>query len=398
MLHEPDRHEALRAAAWDAGPVRAAIAAIVADAVTDWNPARGWPVHPLDLEPGEDPEAPVTALYHGASGMHWALDHLAARGLARSIPFDAATLIARHRTWLGDMADREAASWLMGETPIRTMAFVAQRSAHEADALEALIAGNVDHPSRELLWGSPGTLLAALFLFERTGDARWSALFLRTASRLWHRRERSDALGCAYWTQDLYGKRRTFLGAGHGFVGTAHGLVRGRRLFDPVDWMAWKACIVETVVRTAVVEGDLANWRIELASAPDDARWFVQWCHGAPGFVIALAELADPALDALLVAAGETIWRAGPLAKGAGLCHGTGGNGYAFLKLHARTGDARWLDRARAFAMHGIDQVDEARARHGRGRYALWTGDVGFAIYLADCLEGRDAFPTLDVF
>jgi hypothetical protein len=24
-------------------------------------------------------------------------------------------------------------------------------------------------------------------------------------------------------------------------------------------------------------------------------------------------------------------WRAGPLTKGAGLCHGTGGNGYAFL-------------------------------------------------------------------
>ena len=50
------------------------------------------------------------------------------------------------------------------------------------------------------------------------------------------------------------------------------------------------------------------------------------------------------------------MWEAGPLAKGYGLCHGTAGNGYAFLALHRRTGDARWLERARAFAMHAIGQ------------------------------------------
>jgi hypothetical protein len=32
-------------------------------------------------------------------------------------------------------------------------------------------------------------------------------------------------------------------------------------------------------------------------------------------------------------AGGELTWRAGPLAKGANLCHGTAGNGYAFLAL-----------------------------------------------------------------
>ena len=39
----------------------------------------------------------------------------------------------------------------------------------------------------------------------------------------------------------------------------------------------------------------------------------------------------------------------------------TGGNGYAFLKLHRRFGEPLWLDRARAFAMHGIGQVQAAR-------------------------------------
>ena len=31
-------------------------------------------------------------------------------------------------------------------------------------------------------------------------------------------------------------------------------------------------------------------------------------------------------------------------------------------------------------------------------RYSLWTGDLGFAVYLCDCLNGTANFPTLDVF
>jgi lantibiotic modifying enzyme len=123
-----------------------------------------------------------------------------------------------------------------------------------------------------------------------------------------------------------------------------------------------------------------------------------QWCHGAPGIVASLATLApaDDSLTELLVAGGELTWRAGPLRKGAGLCHGTAGNGYALLKLFAHTGDELWLHRARSFAMHAIEQVERATAEHGRGRHTLWTGDPGTALYLASCLEADAAFPTLD--
>ena len=102
------------------------------------------------------------------------------------------------------------------------------------------------------------------------------------------------------------------------------------------------------------------------------------------------------ALGLALSLATHATWAAGPLAKGSNLCHGTGGNGYAFLALYRRTGDARWLERARAFAMHGIAQTEAAAQRHGQGRYSLWTGDPGFAIYLWDCIHPqRSAFPTL---
>jgi hypothetical protein len=124
----------------------------------------------------------------------------------------------------------------------------------------------------------------------------------------------------------------------------------------------------------------------------------MQFCHGAPGFVICLGDFPGPELDDLLLAAGRAVWAAGPLTKGSNLCHGTGGNGYAFLKLYQRTQDPLWLERARAFAMHGIEQTEADAMRHGQMRYSLWTGDPGFAIYLWDCLRGAAAFPTLDVF
>ena len=111
---------------------------------------------------------------------------------------------------------------------------------------------------------------------------------------------------------------------------------------------------------------------------------------------------ADPGneeLTEILAAGGELTWRAGPLRKGAGLCHGTAGNAFAFLALLHRTGEEIWLERARAFAMHAAAQVEQTRAEHGRGRYTLWTGDIGAALLLDRCLDGGErGFPTLDAW
>jgi len=174
-------------------------------------------------------------------------------------------------------------------------------------------------------------------------------------------------------------------------------LIHGRHLLTDADWVAWQACIENTVRRTATWEGKQVNWRPCLAPPPTKPL-LMQYCHGAPGFVVCLADLPGHALDDVLVAAGEAVWAAGPLNKGSSLCHGTGGNGYAFLKLYQRTGEAIWLQRAQAYAMHGMAQTEADTLQYGQMRYSLWTGDPGFAIYLWDCLRGRAEFPTLDVF
>ena len=135
-------------------------------------------------------------------------------------------------------------------------------------------------------------------------------------------------------------------------------------------------------------ERKLLNWPPEVGDKPSKLR--VQWCHGAPGIVCALAGApAHRELDAILIAAGELTWEAGPLRKGGGLCHGTAGNGWAFLKLHKRTRERKWLERARRFAMHAIEQRS---SEHG-----LFEGDLGIALYLRACIEVDDRWPLLDV-
>ncbi|CAN5401750.1 hypothetical protein BH10PSE17_BH10PSE17_14780 [soil metagenome] len=405
-LWDPVRHEALRPIAWNEAHAREMIERIVRDTEKAWSSERHWPLHPNDVEGDDDPAVVATSLDFGAAGVVWALHRLrdiGAARLTRDYGPVLSTLIALNHAWLAmatQSPERERASYLMGDLPILMMQFGASPTASTADAIASLIEGNIDHPARELMWGSPGTLLASALMHRRTGDERWAASYRRTAARLWSQLEWNDEHRCAFWTQDLYGKRTNYIDAVHGFVGTALPLIKGRHLLDEADWKRWQDCIANTIRRTAVRDGLRANWRPWLLPTPAALRkpMFVQYCHGAPGFVINLADFPDASLDELLIAGGATTWSAGPLTKGSNLCHGTGGNGYAFLKLFERTGDRRWLDRARAFAMHGIEQTDADRARFGQLRYSLWTGDLGFAMFLWDCIRERAEFPTLDVF
>jgi hypothetical protein len=401
MLFDPARHEPLEPVAWDEQRVRETISRIIDDTSAAFTPDTLWPAHPLDLESDADAPA-LTPLYLGAAGVIWSLHYLDAVGAARTHGRwleQLDPIRPRNRTWLAAEGFEADASFLMGELPILMLQYAHAPTPSLEARLAELIAGNIDHPARELMWGAPGTLLAACFLFELTRNERWAALFRDTAAHLWNQLQWSDKHGCHFWTQDLYGNRVAYLDGVHGFVATASPLIRGRHLLDTASWSRWQEAITNTVRRTATWEDGKVNWRAQLDSTHTlNDHLLMQFCHGAPGFVICLANLPDTTFDDLLIAAGEAVWDAGPVAKGASLCHGTAGNGYTFLALYQRTKNAIWLDRARAFAMHSIHQSEADAARYGRLRYSLWTGDLGVAIYLLDCLRGVAAFPTLDVF
>jgi lanthionine synthetase-like protein len=404
MLYDPARHEALAHHTWDEGRARECIGAIVADIEDALGDDITWPAHPLD-EP-DDARERHKSLYLGSAGVLWALWRLQQCGFA-SVRLDPRELIARtNDAYLAQPDTGEVvSSYFLGEAGILAVAYCMTGEPRFAQRLRAVVAGNIGHPTNEALWGAPGTMVAALHLLEWTGDDAWRELVLANVDDLWISWKRSPHAPCHLWTQDLYGKLVQLVGAGHGFAGNVYPLLRAAALLAPEVRQTLYARCVETLRATGRFEQRAANWAPANwpqgvgTPRPGRTEMLVQWCHGAPGIVTSFAPFPageSAELDEMLLQAGETVWEAGPLAKGFGLCHGTAGNGLAFLVLHARTRHAMWLERARRFAMHAIGQYEAMRERHGRGRFTLWTGDAGLALYLAQCVEARPGVPSLD--
>jgi hypothetical protein len=384
MLFDPRAHERLIEERWDPSRVRAAIREIAEDAEESFDD--GWPIHPQDVVDKGDEERRFRNVYDGGAGVVQALDSLQRRGLVERRREYVSYLERPYEPDFPD-ADHERSLW-NGETGIRLVLQRLSPSKENADRLAELIAGNAEDERREVMWGSPGTMLAAAAMHELTGEGRW--LDLWRVSAAWLRDQWDPQTGL--WTQHLDGHVVQYIGPAHGFAGCVLALFR-----DADEEIHRRAA--ETTARYAVEEDGLANWppdsSMQSVRHPRDGSIRTQWCHGAPGVVASLARCApdDDDHGRLLRAGGELTWRAGPLAKGSNLCHGTAGNGYAFLALLERTGDEIWLERARAFAMHSVAQVARARREFGRGRQTLWTGDPGTALYLADCLAGGGAVP-----
>ena len=393
-MFQRTRHFAPTSRAWDRDDAATAVGEIAADAMAALDGDALWPAHPM----GGRMRDGLGCLHHGAAGVAWTLDYLSrvgavaeaydlspvlAMALERNAPWHAATRYPRH------------ASLLMGEQGIQLVAMRVAPDQGLADEIYVLAATNTDLPVVELMRGLPGSMLACVHMGGMTGDARFKALFQAQAARMLAELETTD--GGPIWTQDLYGSVQRWLGPVHGFAGNMPPVLRGW------DWLApgQRAVVADAVPRTLashVVRSGLgAAWPAVVPSS--QTTFLCQHCQGAPGMVNTFADapFSTPGFETLLLEGGELTWNAGPLAKGSNLCHGTGGNGCALLKLHKRTGNPLWLERARAFATTAIDQVRGARAAFGRGRYSLWTGDVGLAVYLWDCITGKPRFPTIDV-
>ena len=379
MLYDPGLHEPLTDEAWDEGRVRDAIGRIVADADTAFDPERLWPAEEWDAFLATPP---LKDLYVGASGVIWALDGLRRLGLAETAIDRPAAAARTLELWreLPDYAQWEsvqeaaASALLTGESGPLIVAWRLAPSAELAADLYARVLENVGNEAVEVMWGAPGTMLAARAMLDWTGEERWDEAWQESAESVWAARD-DDGL----WTNRLYGETFRSLTAPHGLVGIAIALrpdPRREQLERETG---------EVLAGLAVREDGLVNWPTR------ERRLKLQWCSGAPGIVSGAASYLD---EELLLGGAELIWQAGPsgMEKGSGICHGTAGNGHAFLKVFERTGDELWLERARRFAMHALGQVE----RRGVGRYSLWTGDVGVALYAADCIDGVGRYPVLE--
>ena len=395
MLYSPDSHEQPTAEPWAEARVRVAIAQIVRGADDAFDPDGLWPA--VEEWDSSGMRLPLTGLYAGAAGVVLALDELRRRGYTDT-RLDLAN-IARGalEAWRREPDEaardeppvRTHASLYFGESGILLVAWRLTRDPALADDLHARVCENVANEKNDLIDGSAGTMLAAKAMLDWTGEERWADIWRESAEGLWSRRERDG-----FWVYPPYGKAP---GAAHGIATNANILLSGGDLFPPDQREPLRRETAAALARTAVVEAGLANWPMEAGEplVAWDGKIRLQWCHGGAGVV---ASAVDYLGEELLLAGAELVWRAGPasMGKGPGICHGTAGNGYAFLKTFGRTGDERWLERARRFAVHALSQAERWRARRGIGRYSLWTGDLGAALFAADCLEARTAVPVVD--
>ena len=387
MLYEPAQFEPVTDEPWDPARIEDAIAAIVADADVTFDPDTLWPAHEWD---GWQTPLPMKNLYVGAAGVIWALDALRRRGHAETSLDLAGAALRTLELWRAEpdfMAGEthwHPSALLRGETGPLLVAYRLEPDPQLADDIHARVRGNIANATDDVMWGIPGTLLAALAMRGWIGEARWEEAARESAEALRARRG-EDGL----WRQD---DDYRGLGTLHGAAGNTLALLR----FEPDEALAAETATVLT--RTAFREGGLANWpgspRPQLAGTDGSIR--LQWCTGAPGIVAGAWEYLD---EELLLAGAELIWRAGAHGdeKGHGICHGTSGNGFALLKAFARTGDERWLDRARRFAVHALIQAERLAAANGRRRYSLFTGDVGTALFAAACLDVDTQYPVIDV-
>ena len=396
MLYKPEAFDRLTERAWDDAWVRARVAGIVADAEFAYDPEALWPAEDWD---GWGSPLPLKTLYVGAAGMAWALAALRDRGHAEAsiAPVDvAAAALEAWREAPGVLTELELpspahAALFHGESGVLAVHWLLSRSSEVADRLHEHVVGNVSNEANDLFWGAPGTMLAAHMMLEQTGESRWAEAWRASADELIQRRD-DDGL----WTIRLHGQEGRGLGPAHGVVGNVLAL---RQALDGPERERLERETSDLLARTAVIEDGLANWpgRGDGTLEGRDGEIRLQWCTGAPGVVTSAADYLD---DELLLAGAELVWQAGPHGdeKGASICHGTAGNGYALLKTFERTADERWLDRARLFAVHALEQTERLLANRGRGRFSLWTGDMGVAVYAADCLDGMARYPVLDAW
>jgi lanthionine synthetase-like protein len=368
VLYDPAAFELLTDEPWDEARVRDGIAAIVADTDAAFDPDDLWPAHEWD---GWQAALPLKNLYVGAAGLVWALDDLRRRGLAETtldlhtIALDALERWRAEPDYMaGEVLPEPPDSGLLtGEAGIL---LVACRLGHPLDdELRNRIRANLTNEAEDLMWGTPGTLVAATAM-------GWDDLARESADALVSRRD-ADGL----WTQRLWDT--SFRG-----IGTVHGLAGNVRALLQVDDARNEALRTESAAalsRAAKREDGLANWGSEGK---------LQWCASGPGIVSAARDYLD---EELLCAGAELVWQAGPAGaeKGHGICHGTSGNGFALLAAFARTQDELWLGRARRFAVHALGQAARMPAR-----YSLFTGGAGTALFAAACLDGDARYPVLE--
>src|SRR5207248_8053943 len=112
---------------------------------------------------------------------------------------------AAQRDLAEELGGRMPSLWF-GEAGILLVAQLLAPAAEQERRLLDAIRRNAENPSREPLVGSPGTMLAAHVMWERTADREWLEAWHASGDWLW------AEWGGGLWQQDLGGRMERLFG------------------------------------------------------------------------------------------------------------------------------------------------------------------------------------------
>ncbi len=264
-------------------------------------------------------------------------------------------------------------------------------------------------PQWDLAVGRAGTLLGCAQLFATLG-AHGEDCLPAAAGAL---RLLGDSTLGALWAH-LDGLEPIAECRAIGWLGIAHGWAG--LLYATLRWCQASATplpgrAAERLAELAGLarhDGPVRRWprSVEVGARRPGAAW-AGWCHGSAGHVflwsLAQRSLGEPSLGALAEGAGWGAWDAGgdreageaavTGAVPANLCCGLAGRAYALLHLYRRSGERRWLDRARALGARAASAAD---ALHPRA-HSLFKGELGISLLAAELERPEEArFPLFE--
>ncbi|XP_040209102.1 lanC-like protein 2 [Rana temporaria] len=250
----------------------------------------------------------------------------------------------------------------------------------------------------ELLYGRAGYLYALLYVNSEIGpdtvpQATIKELvdaILESGKNLSKEENKTERCPLLYqW------HKKQYVGAAHGLAGIYYMLMQPLAKVEQDTLTELVKPCIDYVRHKKFRSG---NYPSSLSNETDR---LVHWCHGAPGVIHMLIQahklFKDEKYLKDAMECSDVIWQRGLLRKGYGICHGTSGNGYAFLSLYHHTQDRKYLYRACKFAEWCLDY-----GKHGcripDRPYSLFEGMAGAIHFLSDVLTPETSrFPAFEL-
>ncbi|KAL1495052.1 hypothetical protein ABEB36_010532 [Hypothenemus hampei] len=248
----------------------------------------------------------------------------------------------------------------------------------------------------EYLYGRAGFLYSLLYVNKQTDSGPFSQSVIRSVieailnsgEKLAKHLKIDKECPLMYeWHDSKY------LGAAHGISGIIYLLLQAR-IYLTEDEL--NTLIKPTIAFLSTLRFPTGNFPSSIGPGKQDK--YVQWCHGAPGFLYMYCEAYRTFGDRHYLYAAEkcadVIWFRGILKKGYSLCHGVAGNAYCFLEMFQTTKEEKHLYRAIKFAEYCIDYTKQREEYSPDRPLSLFEGISGPMYLLLDMQDPLNAkFP-----